>query len=187
MADVDIDPFEEHESRSEEPMGESIPLIPGEEGVATWDPGREKETSVRGGLTKERRLTNSYVNGLYKELSMHYRRTLDEIHCDIFDRNGKRLYFRGKYGPLTNEDGRLKTIEQIKKKTQGLKRIRDLVFEVPMGGLTFRQVSEVEEVLASMSGIDNADEIELQETAKSMEDLISQMSQMDDLFEHPLH
>ena len=36
------------------------------------------------------------------------------------------------------------------------------------------------------SGIDNADEIELQEIAKSMEDLISQMSQTDDLFEHPL-
>ena len=48
-----------------------------------------------------------------------------------------------------------------------------------MGGLTFRQVSEVEEVLASMSGIDNADEIELQEIAKSTEDLISKMSQTD--------
>ena len=35
MADIDIDPFEEHESRSEEPMGENIPLIPGEEGVPT--------------------------------------------------------------------------------------------------------------------------------------------------------
>ena len=41
-------------------------------------------------------------------------------------------------------------------------------------------------MLASMSGIDNADEMELQEIAKSMEDLIPQMSQMDDLFEHPL-
>ena len=55
-----------------------------------------------------------------------------------------------------------------------------------MGGLTLRQVSEVEEVLASMPSIDNADEIELQEIAKSKEDLISQMSQLDDLFEHPL-
>ena len=65
-----------------------------------------------------------------------------------------------------------------------MKRIRDLGFKVPMGGLTLRQVSEVEEVLASMSGIDNTDEIELQEIGKSMEDLISKMSQMDDLFEH---
>ena len=52
-----------------------------------------------------------------------------------------------------------------------------------MGGLTLRQVSEVEEVLASMSG---ADEIELQEIAKSMEDSISQMTQKIDLFEYPL-
>ena len=52
-----------------------------------------------------------------------------------------------------------------------------------MGGLTLRQVSEVEEVLASMSG---ADEIELQEIAKSMEDSISQMTQTNDLFEYPL-
>ena len=35
MADVDIDPFGDHESRPEEPTGESIPLIPGEEGVPT--------------------------------------------------------------------------------------------------------------------------------------------------------
>ena len=55
-----------------------------------------------------------------------------------------------------------------------------------MGGLTLRQVLEVEEVLASMSSIDNADEIGLQEIGKSTEDLISQMSQIDDLFEHPL-
>ena len=28
MADVDIDPFGEHESRTEEPMSENIPLTP---------------------------------------------------------------------------------------------------------------------------------------------------------------
>ena len=63
MADIDIDPFEEHESRSEESMGESIPLIPGEEGVPTWDPGREKETSFGGELKKEK---NSKKNELKK-------------------------------------------------------------------------------------------------------------------------
>ena len=41
MADIDIDPFGDHESRTEEPTGENIPLIPGEGGVPTWDPGRE--------------------------------------------------------------------------------------------------------------------------------------------------
>ena len=70
--------------------------------------------SSRGGLTQERRLTNSYVDSLYKELSKHYRQNSDVTHYDIFDHNGKWLYFRGKYGPLTSEDGKLKTIEQIK-------------------------------------------------------------------------
>ena len=38
MADIDIDPFEEHESRPEEPMGDNIPLTP--VGRSTWEPER---------------------------------------------------------------------------------------------------------------------------------------------------
>ena len=41
LADVDTDPFGEHESRPEEPTdtGENIPLIPGgTKGRSTWDP-----------------------------------------------------------------------------------------------------------------------------------------------------
>ena len=72
MADVDIDSFGDHESRTEEPMGENIPLIPGEKGAPTWDPSCELETSFGGGLTQETRLTNSYVNSLYKKLSKQY-------------------------------------------------------------------------------------------------------------------
>ena len=47
MADIDIDPFGEHdrtESRTEEQMDEhiSLPLvIPGEGGVPTWEPTHE--------------------------------------------------------------------------------------------------------------------------------------------------
>ena len=37
MADVDIDPFGEHESRTDEPMNEHIPLIP-RVGGSTWEP-----------------------------------------------------------------------------------------------------------------------------------------------------
>ena len=43
------------------------------------------------------------------------------------------------------------------------------------------------EKLPSTSDITNADEIELQEIAKSMETLISQMLQTDDSFKYPLH
>ena len=39
MADIDIDPFGEHESRPEEPTDEHIPLDPVTPGrSSTWDP-----------------------------------------------------------------------------------------------------------------------------------------------------
>ena len=47
MADVDIDPFGEHESRPEEPMDEHIPLTPAG-GRSTWEPTREQETLFGG-------------------------------------------------------------------------------------------------------------------------------------------
>ena len=58
MADVDIDPFGEHESRPEELTDEHIPLIAGR-GVQTWDPRpgqsaeREQETSFTDNKRKE--------------------------------------------------------------------------------------------------------------------------------------
>ena len=45
MADVDIDSFGEHESRTEEPTDENIPLIPVTPGRSTWEPEREQEMS----------------------------------------------------------------------------------------------------------------------------------------------
>ena len=47
MADVDIDPFGEHESRTEESTDENIPLDPVTpvRGRLTWEPTREQETS----------------------------------------------------------------------------------------------------------------------------------------------
>ena len=41
-------------------------------GGSTWEPEREQETSFREGKTQERRLTDSYVDSLYKDLSKHY-------------------------------------------------------------------------------------------------------------------
>ena len=65
MADVDIDPFGEHESRPDEPMGENIPLTP--LGGSTWEPEREQETSF-GGESQRTRLMKDYVKDLYKKL-----------------------------------------------------------------------------------------------------------------------
>ena len=45
MADIDIDPFGEHESRTEEPTDENIPLTPVTPGRSTWEPELEQETS----------------------------------------------------------------------------------------------------------------------------------------------
>ena len=45
MADVDIDPFGEHESRPEEPTDEHIPLDPVTPGRSTWEPECKHETS----------------------------------------------------------------------------------------------------------------------------------------------
>ena len=39
MADVDIDPFGEHESKTEEPTDKNIPLDLVTPGRSTWDPG----------------------------------------------------------------------------------------------------------------------------------------------------
>ena len=75
MADVDIDTFGDHGKTDSGPneAGESIPLTPGGSMVGgfTWETEREQEASSGRGKTQERRLTDSYVDSLYKELSKH--------------------------------------------------------------------------------------------------------------------
>ena len=63
MADVDIDPFGEHESRLEEPTDEHIPLTPVGEG-STWEPTREQETSSGGRESQRTKLMKDYVKDL---------------------------------------------------------------------------------------------------------------------------
>ena len=70
MADIDIDPFGEHESRTDEPMDEHIPLDPVTPGrSSTCEPDRgEQETSFRGEFQRTK-LMKDYVKDLYKKLS----------------------------------------------------------------------------------------------------------------------
>ena len=70
MADVDTDPFGEHESRPEEPTEENIPLDPVTpvRGGSTWEPTCEQETSFRG-ESHRTKLMKDYVRDLYKKLS----------------------------------------------------------------------------------------------------------------------
>ena len=66
MADVDIDPFGEHdrtESRTDE-TGENIPLPP--VGGSTWEPEHEQEMSFRG-ESQRTKLMKDYVLETYIE------------------------------------------------------------------------------------------------------------------------
>ena len=72
MADIDIDPFGEHESRHEEPTDEHIPLDPITPGRSTWEPDRgEQETSFGdhpAGESYRTKLMKDYVRDLHKKL-----------------------------------------------------------------------------------------------------------------------
>ena len=69
--------------------------------------------------------------------------------------------------------------------------LRYLDFDVPSGKITPQQsviLNKAKEELPSASDMDKADDIEMLEIVKSMENLISRVSQTDDdLFKHPLH
>ena len=203
MADVDIDPFGEHELRPEEPTDECIPLdlvTPGREGVQTWKPTHEQETSfggcsttLHGGRQSQRnRLLINWVEGLNERLSQNLARTSEVFHYDLFELRDGKLYFRDKSKPLTTKKGGLKWAKEIMK-ILGKEGLRDLDFNISKGKVTSRQatmLNEVEEEIPPVSDVDKAGDIELQDIVKSMEDLIFQIKDVqtdtEDLFEHPL-
>ena len=66
MADVDIDPFEEHKSRPEKPTDEHIPLSPVTPGGgSTWEPERGEQETSFGGESQRTKLMKDYVKDLY--------------------------------------------------------------------------------------------------------------------------
>ena len=109
MADVDIDPFGEHESRPEEPTDEHIPLDPVSPGRSTWKPTHEQETSFGGHSTgrksQRNRLLMNRVEGLYEKLSQKWARTSELFHYGLFELRDGKLYFRDKSKPLTTKKG----------------------------------------------------------------------------------
>ena len=105
-----------------------------------------------------------------------------------FKLEGGELYYIGNRKPLMTE-GKLKLVGVLSD-ILGKNRLRRLGFNIPVDKMTARQavmLNEAAEGLPSTSDIDEVDDIELQEIAKSMEDLISQLMQTDDLLEYPLH
>ena len=111
MADLDIDPFGEHESRTEEPTDENIPLTPVTPGRSTREPTREQETSF-GGESQRTKLMKDNVRDLYKKLSENVGETPELFHYDYFKLEGGELYYIGNRKPLTAE-GKLKSVGYI--------------------------------------------------------------------------
>ena len=197
MADIDIDPFGEHESRPEQPKtNENIPLDPVTPvgGGSTWKPTHEQETSF-GGESQRTKLMKDYVKDLYKKLSEIVGETPELFHYDYFKLEGGELYYIGNRKPLMTE-GKLKSVGMLAD-ILGKNRLCRLGFNIPVGHITVRQavmLNKAAEELPSESDITGVDDIEFQEiaekAAKSTEDLIlhlnDQQSQTDDLFKHPL-
>ena len=191
MADIDIDPFGEHESRTEEPTDENIPLDPVTPGRSTWEPDRGEQETSFGGEFQRTKPMKDYVRDLYKRLSENIDETPELFHYDYFKLEGGELYYIGSRKPLTTE-GKLKSVGMIAD-ILGKNRLRRLGFNIPVGKLTARQavmLNKAAEELPSESDITKADDIELQEIAEKASGIISQIKDVqtdtEDLFEHPL-
>ena len=186
MADIDIDPFGEHD-RAESRPDENIPPDPVTlGGRSTWEPTREQETSF-GGESQRTSLMKDYVKNLYKKLSKKIGEIPEPFYFDYFKLEGGELYYIGNRKPLMTE-GKLKLVG-MSVGILGKNRLRRLGFNIPVDKVTAWQVvmlNKAAEELPSESDITKADDIQLQEIAKSTEDLISQLTQTDNLFEYPL-
>ena len=166
MADVDIDPFGEHESRPDDntETGENIPFTP-VGGRSTWETERgEQETSFGGRESQRTKLMKDYVRDLYKRLSENISETPELFHYDYSKLEDGELYYRGSRKPLTTE-GKLKSVGMIAD-ILGKNRLRRLGFNIPVGRITARQaimLNKAAEELPSESDITKVDDIELQE------------------------
>ena len=128
-----------------------------------------------------------YAKDLYEKLSEKIGEISEPFHYDYFKLEGGELYYIDNRKPLMTE-GKLKSVGMLAD-ILGKNRLRRLGFNIPVGKVTAQQavmLNKAAEELPSESDITKADDTELQEIAKSKEDLISQLMQTDDLFEHPL-
>ena len=191
MADVDIDPFGEHESRTEEPTDELIPLDPVTPGNHLGNQTEESKKLHSEEKSQRTKLMKDYVRDLYKRLSENVGETPELFHYDYFKLEGGELYYIGSRKPLTTE-GKLKSVGMLTD-ILGKNRPRRLGFNIPVGCITARQavmLNKAAEELPSESDITKADDIELQEIAEKALGIISQIkdvqTDIEDLFEHPL-
>ena len=159
MADVDIHPFGEHESRPEEPTDDHIPLDPVTPGrSSTWQPDRGEQETSFGGESQRTKLMKDYIKDLYKKLSENVCETPELFHYDYFKLEGGELYYIGNRKPLTTE-GKLKSVGMLAD-ILGKNRLRRLGFNISVGRITARQavmLNKAAEELPSEPDITGAD------------------------------
>ena len=182
MEDIDIDPFGEHKSRTDE-TGENIPLIPGRGGVQTWDPRpgqnteHEQETSFTDNERKE-----ELVRMLQLDVFRGSKSFPDDFYFNKLElRNGKLYYKENDGKPLMTKKGNLRTVKELVK-ILGIKGFHDLGHNVPedQSTLDFIKMKRAKEKLPSASDITRVDDIELielsRESSRISEDLIMDMT-----------
>ena len=191
MADIDIDPFGEQESRTDEPTDEHIPLDLVTPGRSTLEADRGEQETSFGGESQRTKLMKDYVRDLYNRLSENIGKTPELFHYDYFKLEDGELYYIGNRKPLTTE-GNLKSVGMLAD-ILGKNRLRRLDFNIPVGKLTAWQaimLNKAAEELPSESDITKADDIKLQEIVEKASGIISQIKDVltdtEDLFEHPL-
>ena len=141
MADIDIDPFGEHKSRTEEPTDEHIPLDPVTPvggGISTWEPEDEQEASF-GGRTSV--LHKEYLVGEIYELIGNKTHQRLEPNLSLF-KLGKdgRLYYKGKH--LMNRNGEIKMVGVIVD-TLGIRGLREMGYNISKTNLKPRFVLDL--------------------------------------------
>ena len=151
MADIDIDPFGEYESRTEEPVGENIPLTPVTPGRSTWEPERKHEMSFGSPevlLNRGEILHKEYLVGEIYELigDNTHQRLEPNLRLFEIDKDG-RLYYKEK--PLMNRNGELKTIGVIVD-TLGIRGLREMGYNITKTNLKPRFVLDLLEKQAEL-------------------------------------
>ena len=123
MADMDIDPFSDHDKTDAQPdTGETIPFTPEGviEGGSSWEP--ERETSF-GGTSQRTEVLKEHDKALYRMLSEETGQTLEVFQFDNFEYINGKLYYKGKGEPLMTKPGKLRSFGEITK-ILGKKRLR---------------------------------------------------------------
>ena len=141
MADIDIDSFGEHESRTEEPTDEDIPLTPVGGGSA-WEPEREQETSF-GGTSHTSILHKEYLVGEIYEIigNKTHQRLEPNLRLFKLGEDG-RLYYKEK--PLMNRNGELKMVGVIVD-TLGIRGLREMGYNITKTNVKPRLVLDLME------------------------------------------